>query len=55
MQILRTSSPASKLIDRWTKGYEPNPLYSLANVTRQHVVTQPDTYPHSVHTRPTHD
>ena len=32
---------------------EPNPLYSLANITRQHV-TEADTHPDLVHTRPAH-
>jgi hypothetical protein len=32
---------------------ELNPLYSLDNITKQHV-TQPDTHPDSVRARPAH-
>jgi len=32
---------------------EPNPLYSLASITNQHL-TLLDTHPDSVHARPTH-
>ena len=42
----------SFLIDE-QKVYAPNPLYSLANVTRRHV-TKPDSHLDSVHARPEH-
>ena len=38
------------LIDE-QKVQKPNPLYSLANITRQHV-TQPYTHTDAVHARP---
>jgi len=49
MQILQQ---VDLLIDE-QKVNEPNPLHSLANITKQHI-TQPDTHPHSVHARPAH-
>ena len=38
------------LIDKH-KTTEPNPLYAVANITKQRV-TQPDTHSDSVYTRP---
>jgi len=47
MQVLQQQN---LLIDE-QKTSEPNPLYSLANIMKQHV-TQPDTHSNSVHVRP---
>jgi hypothetical protein len=47
MQVLQQQN---LLIDE-QKTNEPNPLYALANITKQHV-TQPDTHSDSAHARP---
>ena len=50
MQVLQQQD----LLINEQKVNEPNPLYSLANITRHQHVTQPDTHPDSVHARPAH-
>ena len=47
MQVLQQQN---LLIDE-QKTIEPNPLYALANIMKQHVA-QPETHSNSVHARP---